>query len=103
MKIGAVGMRKLLRATLRGPLYGVLLYLGIYAGARATHQLVRNQDGCVSRPWGFFDRVRSCEELELIDRARGRTVWQVAFRPLILLEERLRGPAAPDGSSSSAP
>lgn len=78
-------------------LYGANLYLGIYAGARATHLLVRNQGGCVSRPGGgFLDPVPSCAELERIDRMEGRTMWQVAFRPLISAEERLRGPAAPE-------
>jgi hypothetical protein len=48
------------------------LYPGFYAGARATHRLVRNQEGCVSRPGGgFLDPVPSCAELERIDHRDG--------------------------------
>ena len=76
-------------------LYAADLYCLLYAAARGTHQLVRNQGGCVSRPGGgFLEPVPSCEEFERIDRAEGRTMWQVAFRPLIAIEERLRRPAS---------
>ena len=86
-------------AVLGGVVHCGILYSGMYVGVRATHQLVRNQDGCVSRPGGgFLDPVPSCKDLERIDRLEGRTKWQVAFRPLVVLEERLRGPAAPAAS-----
>ena len=83
------------RPWVRGVLYSVLLYLGSYVVVRVTHGLVRNEEGCVSRPSGFLDPVLSCKKLEQIDRVRGRTSWQIVFRPLTLLEERLRGPARP--------
>lgn len=90
-----------IRPVIRGILYGGLLYLGMYGVARATHQLVRNQDGCVSRPGGgFLDPVPSCADLQLIDRMKGRTIWQIAFRPLVWVEERVRGPAVPHTNSA---
>ncbi len=78
----------------RVAIYVVLLYLGMYGCARVTHRLVRNQEGCVSRPGGgFLDPVPSCSQLEWMDRTQGRTVWQIAFGPLVRVEERVRGPA----------
>lgn len=81
------------RAVLTLAIGTFVLYLAGYAGARGGHRLVRYEAGCIGQPDlhpDFRAHGWQCSELHAAESAHGRSAWQVAYVPLVALEEWLR-------------